>query len=67
MITGKRIPNFVKPIHIHDSCWLAADVFVSPGVEIVDGVIRSFIRSSVLRYFRKGVYKGNPLKKNKHE
>lgn len=61
--TKTDFPIFAKPILIHDSCWLAADVFVSPGVEIVDEVIigaRSSVFKSILE---KGVYKGNPLKK----
>ena len=30
---------FTKPIEIGSDCWLAADVFVHPGVSIADGVI----------------------------
>ncbi|MDI6048374.1 WcaF family extracellular polysaccharide biosynthesis acetyltransferase [Flavobacterium sp. XS2P24] len=61
--TKTDFPIFAKPILIHDSCWLAADVFVSPGVEIVDEVIvgaRSSVFKSILE---KGMYKGTPLKK----
>jgi putative colanic acid biosynthesis acetyltransferase WcaF len=52
-----------KPIIIGNSCWIATDVFVAPGVEITDGVIvgaRSSVFNSILE---KGIYKGNPLKK----
>lgn len=59
----KNFPIYVKPIVIHDSCWLAADVFVAPGVEVVEEVVVG-ARSSVFKsIFEKGVYKGNPLKK----
>lgn len=56
-------PIYAKPITIKDSCWLATDVFVAPGVEITDEVIvgaRSSVFKSILE---KGVYRGNPLKK----
>lgn len=56
---------YAKPIIIRDSCWLATDVFVAPGVEIVDEVVvgaRSSVYKSILE---KGVYKGNPIVKNK--
>lgn len=61
--TKKIFPIYAKPIIINDSCWLATDVFVAPGVEITDGVIvgaRSSVFNSILE---KGIYKGNPLKK----
>ena len=54
---------YQKPIVIGNSCWLATDVFVAPGVEITYGVIvgaRSSVFNSILE---KGIYKGNPLKK----
>lgn len=57
-------PIYAKPIIIRDSCWLATDVFVAPGVEIVDEVVigaRSSVYKSILE---KGVYKGNPVVKN---
>jgi len=56
-------PIYAKPIIIRDSCWLATDVFVAPGVEIVDEVVvgaRSSVYKSILE---KGVYKGNPIVK----
>ncbi len=56
-------PIYAKPIIIRDSCWLATDVFVAPGVEIVDEVVigaRSSVYKSILE---KGVYKGNPVAK----
>jgi putative colanic acid biosynthesis acetyltransferase WcaF len=61
--TKTNFPIFAKQICIHDSCWLAADVFVAPGVQIVDQVVvgaRSSVFKSILE---KGVYKGNPLQK----
>ena len=53
-------PIFVKSIIINDSCWLATDVFIAPGVEIVGDVVigaRSSVFKSILE---KGVYKGYP-------
>jgi putative colanic acid biosynthesis acetyltransferase WcaF len=56
-------PIYAKPIIIHDSCWLATDVFVAPGVEIVQEVVigaRSSVFKSILE---KGTYKGSPTTK----
>lgn len=54
---------FQKPITIGDSCWIATDVFIAPGVEIVDEVTIG-ARSSVYKSIsKKGIYLGNPLKK----
>jgi len=43
-----RFPLVVKPITIGARCWLAADVFVGPGVTIGEGTVVG-ARSSVLR------------------
>jgi putative colanic acid biosynthesis acetyltransferase WcaF len=54
---------FEKPIVIGNSCWIATDVFVAPGVQIVDEVILG-ARSSVFKSIvAKGIYKGNPVAK----
>lgn len=61
--TKNDFPILAKPIIINDSCWLATDVFVGPGVELVDEVVigaRSSIFKSILE---KGIYKGNSIKK----
>jgi putative colanic acid biosynthesis acetyltransferase WcaF len=53
---------FSKDIIIHNSCWLATDVFIAPGVEITNEVIIG-ARSSVYKNLtEKGLYKGNPAK-----
>lgn len=53
---------YEKPIVVGDSCWLATDVFVAPGVAIADEVIVG-ARSSVFKNILiKGVYKGNSVK-----
>ena len=39
---------FAKPIIIGDSCWIATDVFIAPGVQIDDGCIIG-ARSSVFK------------------
>ena len=43
-----------KPIIINDECWLATDVFVSPGVEIGRGTVVA-ARSTVTRNLPSGV------------
>ncbi|TXI68127.1 MAG: colanic acid biosynthesis acetyltransferase WcaF [Flavobacterium sp.] len=54
---------FEKPIVIGNSCWIATDVFIAPGVQIVDEVIVG-ARSSVFKSIvTKGIYKGNPVAK----
>lgn len=56
---------YAKPISIGNSCWIATDVFIAPGVKLVDEVIIG-ARSSVYKdILEKGIYKGNPLTKNK--
>jgi putative colanic acid biosynthesis acetyltransferase WcaF len=50
-----------KPIVIGNSCWIATDVFIAPGVKIVDEVIIG-ARSSVFKSIaKKGIYIGNPV------
>ena len=39
---------YTKPITIHDQCWLAADVFVAPGISIGEGTVVGS-RSSVFK------------------
>lgn len=46
--TKETFDIFSKKIAIGDSCWLATDVFVAPGITISDGAIVG-ARSSVLR------------------
>jgi len=54
---------FTKPIIIGDSCWLATDVFVGPGVEIAAEVVLG-ARSSVFKsIIGKGIYRGSPAVK----
>lgn len=58
---------FEKPIVIGNSCWIATDVFVAPGVTICDEVVVG-ARSSVFKEIsEKGLYKGNPVKKVDNE
>lgn len=45
--TKESFDIFAKKITIGDSCWLATDVFVAPGITISDGAIVG-ARSSVL-------------------
>ena len=55
---------FQKPIVIGNSCWIATDVFIAPGVTITDEVVigaRSIVFKDILE---NGIYKGNPAKKN---
>ena len=60
---GLSFDIFEKPIVIGNSCWIATDVFVAPGVQIVDEVIVG-ARSSVFKSIvAKGIYKGNPVAK----
>jgi putative colanic acid biosynthesis acetyltransferase WcaF len=55
---------FQKPIIIGNSCWIATDVFIALGITITDEVVIG-ARSSVFKNIsEKGIYKGNPLKKN---
>ena len=59
----KDFPIYAIPINVGNSCWLATDVFVGPGVKITDEVIVG-ARSSVYKNISlKGIYKGNPAQK----
>jgi putative colanic acid biosynthesis acetyltransferase WcaF len=58
-----EFPIFALPIKIGDSCWIATDVFIAPGIKICDEVTIG-ARSSVFKDINeKGVYFGNPLVK----
>ena len=55
-------PIIAKKIVVEDQCWIAADVFIGPGVHICSGVVVG-ARSTVLRNIEKsGVFAGNPLR-----
>ncbi len=50
-----------NPIQIGNSCWIAADVFIMPGVTIANNIViaaRSTIYQSLSK---KGFYKGTPV------
>ncbi len=58
-------PISAKPIVIKDQCWLATDVFVSPGITIEEGVVVG-ARSTVVKNLESfSVYVGSPTKKIK--
>jgi putative colanic acid biosynthesis acetyltransferase WcaF len=44
----RQHPLITAPIHVHDHAWVAADVFVGPGVTIGEGAV-VFARSTVVR------------------
>ncbi len=55
-------PLYTLPIIIKDDCWIAAEVFVHPGVTIEKGVVvgaRSVVNKSLPKW---AVYSGNPCK-----
>lgn len=53
---------YTKPIILDDQVWLAADVFVGPGVHIGEGVVVG-VRSNVLQDLPEGmICYGNPAK-----
>ena len=55
-------PIFAKKIIIEDQCWLATDVFVSPGVIIGKGTVVG-ARSTVIKDLESNsVYVGSPVK-----
>ncbi|MFT4802009.1 MAG: putative colanic acid biosynthesis acetyltransferase WcaF [Flavobacteriaceae bacterium] len=57
---------YAKPIVIKDQCWLATDVFVSPGVIIEEGAVVG-ARSTVINDLESSsVYVGSPAKKIKN-
>ncbi|MAA56998.1 MAG: putative colanic acid biosynthesis acetyltransferase [Cryomorphaceae bacterium] len=56
------MPLIRAPITVKDYCWIAADVFVGPGVTVHDGVVvgaRSVVVTSLDSW---AVYVGNPAK-----
>lgn len=53
---------YAEPIVVEDEAWLAAGVFVHPGVTIAKGSVvaaRSIVRRSTIQF---GVYAGEPLR-----
>lgn len=60
--TKPDFPIYAKPINIHDSVWIATDVFVSPGVTINKNTVVG-ARSSVFNDLAADyVYIGSPAK-----
>lgn len=60
--TKSDFPIYAKEIIIKDNCWLATDVFVSPGITINEGTIvgaRSTVLNNLDSY---SVYVGLPAK-----
>ena len=56
------MPVIVKPIVIEDDVWLAADVFVGPGVTIAKGAVVG-ARSTVMKSLREwSIYAGDSAK-----
>lgn len=60
--TKNDFPILAKKITIGDECWLATDVFVSPGVTINNGTVVG-ARSTVIKDLdANSVYVGSPVK-----
>ena len=58
--TKETFDIFAKKITVGNSCWLATDVFVAPGITIEDGAVIG-ARSSVFKdVLSRGIYKGSP-------
>ena len=58
----KNFPIFAKKITIEDSCWLATDVFVAPGLKIEEATVVG-ARSSVFNQLKAySIYSGSPAK-----
>jgi putative colanic acid biosynthesis acetyltransferase WcaF len=58
-----RMPLIFAPIDIGTECWIAAGVFVSPGVSIARGVVvgaKSVVTKSILMEWT--VFAGNPCR-----
>ena len=63
--TKETFDIFAKKITIGDSCWLATDVFVAPGITISDGAIVG-ARSSVFKNINANtINAGSPAKELK--
>jgi len=53
---------YSKKITIEDECWIAADVYIAPGIKIGKGTVVG-ARSSVFKDLQKGkIYIGSPAK-----
>lgn len=60
--TDQSFGIYAQPVLIEDSCWLAADVFVAPGIVIHNGTVVG-ARSSVFQSLPAGkICFGNPAK-----
>lgn len=60
--TKVDFPIYAKPIIIHDSVWVATDVFIAPGVTVHENVVVG-ARSSVFNDLAQDyVYLGTPAK-----
>ena len=58
----ENFPIFAKKITIENSCWLATDVFVAPGLRIEKGTVVG-ARSSVFNDLKAfSIYAGSPAK-----
>lgn len=58
-------PNFqlvLRPICIGARCWIAAEAFVGPGVQMADGAVLGARAALFAPAERGGVYSGNPAK-----
>lgn len=55
-------PIYSKPIIIGNNCWLATDVFVSPGIKIDNGVVVGARSTVVKNLDGNSVYIGSPTK-----
>lgn len=64
-VQSKTMRMSAEPITIEDECWLAADVYIGPGVTVGRGAVVG-ARSSVYKSLPGwGVYVGNPARKRK--
>jgi putative colanic acid biosynthesis acetyltransferase WcaF len=58
----KTFPIYAKTVTIEDQCWIATDVFISPGVTIKEGAVVG-ARSTVIEDLQgSSVYVGTPAK-----
>ena len=64
--TKEDFPIYAKEIVVKDQCWLATDVFISPGVTINEGTVVG-ARSTVIKDLESfSVYVGSPAKRLKN-